>query len=120
MLRTKLTRASRKTLAATGTLFTAAILVIVAGVVWSYLDRHAFFSDRVRRERCHRHLLRMAEGKDSYCAMHTLTNGAAIPPEDFVEFVKGGWESLTCPGSGTYSAGAVGVPPSCSAHGPAR
>jgi hypothetical protein len=117
MLRTKLTSTSKSALAATGTAITAGILVIVAGLVWSYLDRHAFFSDRVRRERCHRHLLRVAEGKANYAAMHGMTNGAPAAPDDFVEFVKGGWESLACPGTGTYSAGVVGEPPSCSLHG---
>ena len=111
------TKASRRTLAATGTLFTVLFLVILSAMGWAYLDRHAFFSDQVRRERCGQAMERIARGKQAYAGLHGTTNGTVVATEDLVEFIEGGWETLKCPAGGTIDPGALGKPAKCTVHG---
>jgi hypothetical protein len=117
MLRTKMRKTSRRSLAITGAIFTAGFLVIVAGLCWSFLDRNAFFSESIRAKRCRADLARVAAGKASYASFHGLTNGAPVLAEDIVEFVQGGWDALTCPSGEPVAVGAIGGPVTCPKHG---
>lgn len=118
MLRTKLTKASRRSLAFTGAVFSAGILIILGALLWSFLDRHDFFSESRRRERCLRQLASAAAGKQAYAEFHGLTNGATVAAADMVEFVEGGWTSLRCPAGGDYAVGGAGEPVACPNHAP--
>jgi len=110
-------KAQRKPLAVTGMLFTAGFAFALAGLGWSFVDTHCYFSEAVRRSRCLENLARVARGKEEFRTLHSATNGAPVEAEQFVEFVEGGWPAMKCPGAGSYSLGAIGEKPSCSLHG---
>ena len=112
-------KAQRKPLAVTGALFTSAFAVALLGIAWAYLDAHCYFLESVRHSRCLGHLALVDKGKVEYGSIHSLTNGASVTAQDFIELVDGGWPILACPGGGSYTVGTLGEKPSCSLHGAA-
>lgn len=104
-------------MARVGTVFTGLIVVVAAGLLWVYLDRHAFFCPQIRQVRCIRNLERIAQAKEQYAQEHQLTNGSPVTAEQIVEVIEGGWTSLRCPGRGAYTIQPVGANPRCSEAG---
>lgn len=105
---------ARKNMAGVGVLFTAILLLAVAGLSWSFFDRHSFFCPIIQKNRCVRNLHKIEQAKEEYRAERSLTNGAPVMAEQLVDYLDGGWKCLRCPGSGTYTIQPLGEPPACS------
>lgn len=105
---------ARKNMAGLGVFFTSLVLLALVGLSWSFLDRHGFFIPAVQRNHCLRNLERIAQTQADYAKDHELTNGTPVTAEQLVEYLDDGWNSLRCPGGGTYTIHPVGEPPTCS------
>ena len=109
-------KTGRKTMAAAGALFSLFGLFVFGGAAYSFLDRHDFYNSALRTRRCRRHLELIAAAKARLATDLSLTNGAAVAPEQIAEIVDGGWRMLSCPAGGVYDLRPVGQLPVCSVH----
>ena len=111
-----MTTTGRKNLAVLGGLFTAGLLLALAGAAWVVLDRHHFFSESVRASRCAQRLAAVAAAKAEVVREHQLAAGAPVPAEAVADLAEGGWEALRCPSGGDYQLNPAGQPPACPRH----
>jgi hypothetical protein len=112
-----LNKRARKNMAAVGFFFTGLVLLFVVGGAWGILDRYAYFSPSIQRDRCVQNLERIAQAKDEYRDERRLTNGTLVTADQLRDYVEGGERGLRCPGKGTYTIHPLGQAPECSEPG---
>lgn len=110
-------KVGRKNLAALGTMFTAAAVLLLAAAAWAFLDRHGYFCPPIRRARCQANLEAIRAAKLELRRELQPGDAEAVSPESLAPLLPKGYGNLACPSGGAYDVGAAGAEPRCSFPG---
>ena len=99
------------------TILCAVVLVVGIGVFLGISFHRARRRSQALGCECRLSCLRAA--KEQYALANGLDDGAEVDPDGVVEYMKGGYDHLICPvtGSNSYIFGKLGEPTRCTYHG---
>jgi len=67
---------------------------------------------------CINNLRLIGEAKERYALAENMGEGQSVDGADISDYIKGGFDNMTCPMGGDYIVGIIGAAPSCTVNDP--